>query len=155
MIVKEQKQIKLINTCGAIYDDDFLISAILNYAEKPVVRLKKVFMYGRYPAVSIYKEKIHIHRLIAIMIYGERAYDKNRCIHHINGNRMDARHLNIGLMEVSKHQRMHNVGKKISESQKEAIRHYNRTRPKVNRDVNGKFIKTYSNIHEVKEWLQN
>ena len=150
MRVNKQKQITLINNCGAIYDEEILKEAILNYTEKPVVRLKKIFMYGRYPAVSIYLEKIHLHRLIAILLYGERAYDKKLCVHHIDGNKMNSLTNNIGLMEISKHQSIHNIGKKISEIHKGKISAYNKERRPVNRNKNGRYEKTY-NIHEVKE----
>lgn len=86
MIIKEQKPIELINTCEAIYDEKELISAILWYAKKPVAKNKHIYMHGEYPAVSIYKEKIHIHRLL--MLYWTNGNIKNDYIvHHINGNK--------------------------------------------------------------------
>jgi len=64
MIVKEQKKIHLNNCCNCIVDYDLLEKAILWYSKKPTTANKKIFMYGRYPAISIYYEKIHIHRLL-------------------------------------------------------------------------------------------
>lgn len=55
MIINSQKTIELVNTCDAKYDQEILVDAILWYTEKPTARLKKVFMYGKYPAVAIYK----------------------------------------------------------------------------------------------------
>ena len=127
-------------------EDKILKEAILNYTVKPVTRLKKVYMHGKYPAVSIYKEKIHIHRLIAILLYGGKVYEKKYYVHHINGNRKDARKNNLILMDISEHQRLHNKGKTISNKHKNAIRNYNLSRPKVKRGHDGRYVKTY--IHE-------
>lgn len=58
---KVQSPIKLINNCGA--------------------------MNGKYPAVSIYKEKVHIHRLL--MMYKHKTkFPTNIHIHHKDGDKL-------------------------------------------------------------------
>lgn len=61
LIVKEQKKLEFINDCHCIVDYAELEKAINWYSDKPTARLKHIYMHGNYPAVSIYKEKIHIH----------------------------------------------------------------------------------------------
>lgn len=58
MTLKHQKDIRLINNCDAIYDEDLLKKAILWYSATPVQQSKKIFLYGNYAAVSIGRDKI-------------------------------------------------------------------------------------------------
>lgn len=46
MTLKHQKDIRLINNCDAIYDEDLLKKAILWYSATPVQQSKKIFLYG-------------------------------------------------------------------------------------------------------------
>ena len=61
-MLKRQKTIHLINNCGAIYDEAELIAAMLWYSKKPLLQIKKVSLNGRYPCVSIGREKVHMGR---------------------------------------------------------------------------------------------
>jgi len=117
MIVKYQKNITIINKCSALYDEETLIKAILWFTDKPVIQKKKVIMHGKYPAVNIYYKRIQIHRLIGMYISGEKCLS-GYYIHHINGNRMDARNKNLKKIDISKHQSMHNKGKSITQEQR-------------------------------------
>jgi hypothetical protein len=113
MIVKEQKPIQFINKCGAIYNEEYLKKATLWYSKKPVTRLKTVFLYGKYPAISVYGKKLHIHRLIAAFAYLPK-YVGKRYVHHLNENKLDARLSNLKLLKPSIHQSHHNKGKQVS-----------------------------------------
>lgn len=93
MTLKHQKDIRLINNCDAIYDEDLLKKAILWYSATPVQQSKKIFLYGNYAAVSIGRDKIHVHRLIGLYLIGRRRC--NNHFHHINSNKMDNRSVNI------------------------------------------------------------
>ena len=64
MTVKTQKKIEFNNTCNCIVDYNELENAILWYVEKPVQSIKKIYIHGNYPAITINREKIHIHRLL-------------------------------------------------------------------------------------------
>ena len=114
MIINEQKPIEIINECNAIFEEQYLISAILWFANnRNVARQKTVFMYGRYPAVSIYEQKIHIHRLLW-MWFHQRELDCNEYIHHKDYNPLNALIANLQLQSASEHQSNTNRGRKQS-----------------------------------------
>lgn len=121
-----QKPIYFVNKTGCIVDLDLLERACVWFSDKPLVSKKSIFMYGKYPSVAIYKNKMHIHRLIMSFILG-RHLETNEYVHHKNGNRLDCRLDNLQLIDVFTHQSMHNKGKEISEWHKERIRQWNRT----------------------------
>ena len=95
---------------------------MLWYQDKPTSRLKHIYMFGNYPAVTIFKEKIHIHRLLMMYWNGIRKLDKNTYVHHIDENKLNASKDNLMFINASLHQSKHNKGKTISEYQKEKIR---------------------------------
>ena len=84
-------------------------------------------MHGSYPAVSIHKVKIHVHRLL--MLYWNNGFiPPEKQVHHKNGNKMDARRCNLILLNAGEHQSMHKKGKKISDNTREAIIRFNHSR---------------------------
>ena len=112
MIVNEQKPIEFINNCGCIVHEKYLASAIKWFAKgRPLVHLKKIFIYGKYPAVSIYEQKIHIHRLIYMYLHN-RKLDRCEYIHHRDNNRLNALMENLQLQSSGEHQRITNQGHK-------------------------------------------
>ena len=111
MIINEQKPIEFINQCNCDVNLELLEAAILWFANgKNVARLKKIFIYGRYPAISIYEQKIHIHRLLCMYFY-DRELDSLEYVHHIDGDRLNAQMYNLRLMGASEHQSQANKGK--------------------------------------------
>jgi len=111
MIVKNQRPIVFNNEAKAIYDPIDLVFAIYSRTTKPVCRVKKIFLYGQYPAISIYGIKHHIHRLIAEYRLG-RALQRNESAHHIDGNSLNALWENLKIMLQGDHIRHHLKGKK-------------------------------------------
>lgn len=127
MIVKTQKKIKFINDCDATVDYSELENAIIWYAKTPVVNTKHIYMHGNYPAVSIHKEKIHIHRLL-MMYWLDCILPRNYFVHHIDGNKLNADKTNLSLMFVSVHQSQHNKGKTLSYNHRQKISENNHKR---------------------------
>jgi hypothetical protein len=90
-----------------VVDEGELIKAILWYSSKPIARVKTVYVYGKYPAVSIYNEKIHIHRLL-MMYWLNRKLSSEEYVHHKDENRLNALRRNLEIVGQSKHQSQHN-----------------------------------------------
>lgn len=142
-MIKRQKEIFIINECSAIFDKDELKQAILWKTELPVLSTKRVFMYGNYPAISIYDKKIHIHRLLMEYWLNARI-PKEFAVHHLNENKLDARKENLAVILHSVHISSHNKGKKPAESTIKATIESNKRRKGTH----------YKNIHENKELLE-
>jgi hypothetical protein len=111
VIVNFQKKIDFNSPIDCLFDSDDLRRAIIWYSNKPVCRLKHIYLYGRYYAVSIYEHKIHIHRLL-MMYWLKRDLASNEYVHHKNGNRFDNRKENLEIVFSSVHQSMTNKGRK-------------------------------------------
>lgn len=110
MIVNKQKKIEFINDCNCIVDYNELEKAILWYQNKPTSRLKHIYMLGEYPAITIFKEKIHIHRLL-MEYWLNTKLPRDYYVHHINENKLDTRKENLSLEYSFVHQSHHNKGK--------------------------------------------
>jgi len=111
MIVNYQYPIVLDNQANAIYEIDDLIPAIYARTTKPVCRNKRIFMHGRYPAISIYGKKYHIHRLIAEYKLG-RKLQRSESAHHKDDNPLNALWENINVIHQGDHVRHHLGGRK-------------------------------------------
>ena len=139
MIVKEQKPIEFINACGCLVNYDLLEQAIIWYQKSPTARLKRIYLHSKYPTVSIHDKKIHIHRLLKMYTL-RHSIDKNECVHHLDGNRLNCLIDNLVNMNASKHSSLHNKGKPCGEKQRKHIILFNHSRkgtrqPKRRTDV--------------------
>ena len=140
MIVNKQMRIEFINDCKCNVDYEELEKAINWYSEKPTARLKHIYMFGNYPAVSIYNEKIHVHRLL--MMYWLRCkLPSEYFVHHIDENKLNALKENLSVVLSSTHQSKHNKGKTLTRSHREKISIQNHKRKglkknKYRQDVN-------------------
>jgi hypothetical protein len=147
MIVNKQKEIEFINDCGIIVDYSILAKAIYWYSSKPTTRIKHIYLHGKYPAVSIYKEKIHIHRLIGMYI-NKRKLKRDEYIHHKDENRLNSEISNLVLMKNIEHQSLHNKGKLVGEKQREGIIKFNKTRKNIRQKLHRPNI-TYKKVNEL------
>lgn len=120
MIVKSQKEIKFINDCDCIVDEKELAAAILWYQHRPTVSIKHIYMHGCYPAISIHKQKIHIHRLL-MLYWNNGKLPTNKQVHHKNGNKKDASFDNLTFIDAGVHQSFHNKGKTLPPQVRAAI----------------------------------
>ena len=118
MIVKKQEPINFINDCDAIVDYKELENAILWYSDSPAISVKHIYMFGKYPAVSIGKDKIHIHRLL-MMYWLDSKIPSEFSVHHIDENRLNASKNNLSVVLNSVHSSKHNKGKKITQKNDE------------------------------------
>ena len=105
MTVKKQKKINFVNDCEAIVDYKELENAILWYSDSPVTSVKHIYMHGKYPAVSIGKDKIHIHRLL-MMYWLDSKIPTEFSVHHIDENRLNASKNNLSVVLNSVHNRI-------------------------------------------------
>lgn len=148
MIVKNQKKIEFINDCNCIVDYNELEKAILWYQEKPTSRLKHIYLFGKYPAVSILNKKIHIHRLLMMYWNNNKELSRELYVHHIDENKLNADKNNLIFMECKIHQSKHNKGKTSSQKQREATIENNHKRKGIKQGIIKKGI-TYKIIWEL------
>jgi len=127
MIINKQKPIEFNSPNEVLFDTDELKKAILWYTDKPVCRLKHVYLHGRYYAVSIYDQKIHIHRLL-MMYWLQRDLSPYEHVHHINGNRFNNLRDNLEIMHASIHISHHQKGIPKSDEHKLKISTANKRR---------------------------
>ena len=125
-----QKPLKFINKCNCIVDYDLLEKAILWFAKDVIFEVKSITMYGKYPCVSIYNDKIHIHRLLKY--YTEkRILKRTEYVHHLDGNKLNASIDNLQIVQGSQHQSIHNKNKTLSAEHRNKISKANRNRKDI------------------------
>lgn len=127
MTILKQKPITIILACDCNVDEKLLTDAILWYSSAPVQKIKRIYMHGMYPAVSIGKQKIHIHRLIA-MFAKKELLPSLLVVHHKDGNRLNSSLENLEVVPSADHARHHNAGKTLSDKHKKIISENNHLR---------------------------
>lgn len=91
-------------------------------SEKTFFKQEKIYLHGRYPAVSIHNEKIHVHRLL--MQYWLRTrIPFEYSVHHLNENKLDARKENLSLILNKAHNSKHNKGRVFFRVSQEKNKH--------------------------------
>lgn len=134
---KIQKKIKFDNTCNCIVDYDLLEKAMLWYSDHNLFSERKIFLHGRYPAISIYDEKIHVHRLLLMYKYKYKLH-RSLISHHKNMNKLDCTECNLELLTSRIHAYHHHKGKKLSKNHRLKIAEANKKRKgiKIKRKYN-------------------
>lgn len=148
MIVKKQEPINFINDCDAIVDYKELENAILWYSDSPVISVKHIYMFGKYPAISIGKDKIHIHRLL-MMYWLNSKIPTEFSVHHIDENRLNASKNNLSVVLNSVHNSKHNKGKKITQKMVNRLLEMNHSRKGTRQPFHRKDV----SVDDVKELL--
>ena len=143
-MIKIQRKIQFHNDCGALVNYEELEKAVLWYAPHPVVSNKHIYKYGEYPAVSIGKQKVHIHRLL-MMYWCGYIFPSDIYVHHIDENKLNAMKNNLAIIPCGEHQRYHNKGKQISGYQRQRIIESNHLRKGTRRD----YYKSDVSAHDV------
>ena len=143
-MIKIQRKIQFHNDCGALVNYEELEKAVLWYAPHPVVSNKHIYKYGEYPAVSIGKQKVHIHRLL-MMYWCGYIFPSDIYVHHIDENKLNATKSNLAIIPCREHQRYHNKGKQISNYQRQRIIETNRLRKGTRRN----YYKSDVSAHDV------
>lgn len=121
---KIQKPITFKNKCRCICDINLLENAMLWISKKPLMSKRTIFMFGRYPGVSIYDEKMHIHRLLKSYQL-QRKLESNEHVHHKDRNILNCRIDNLVIMEAGIHISSHLKG--IKQDREFALRRINKT----------------------------
>lgn len=115
MIVTVQKPIWFVNKAEVIVDKGLLEMAMLWWADyfygKPIAGRKVIFLHGKYPGVAIFKDKIHVHRLIYCYIT-KKVLRTGQHVHHKDGNKLNSILDNLELLDASFHQSITNKGRK-------------------------------------------
>ena len=137
-MIKIQRKIQFHNDCGALVNYEELEKAVLWYAPHPVASNKHIYKYGEYPAVSIGKQKVHIHRLL-MMYWCGYIFPSDIYVHHIDENKQNNSIYNLELINHKTHSHNH----KIVEI------NFNKPRKKVGQyTLDGKLIKIWESIKE-------
>jgi len=119
MTIRNQKKIKWDNKCNCIVDLDILTKSVIWYSKSPVQEHKSIYLYGEYAAVSIGKEKVHIHRLLMNYVIGY-IIPTELSVHHLDGNKLNNSISNLAIMVGSYHNKHHMKGFHPTEKQIEA-----------------------------------
>jgi hypothetical protein len=137
MTVKAQRKMLFDNKCDCIVELTVLEQAMIWFSSKPQCAKKSIFMHGKYPAVSIFGEKIHVHRLIGLYLQREKLV-RGLYVHHKDENKLNALSNNLEVVTSSAHQSHHNKNKTLSDSHKSKISESNRLRKgtKIKRKYN-------------------
>ena len=109
MTILIQKEIKWKNKCGCIVDFDVLTKAVIWYSDRPVQENKSIYLHGKYAAVSIGKQKVHIHRLLMSYFFGH-SIPTNLSVHHLDENKLNDSISNLAVMVSSYHNKHHMKG---------------------------------------------
>lgn len=117
---KKQRKIVFINDCDCEFDPELLERAMLWFSAGNLKSPRKVYMHAKYPCVTIYDKKIHVHRLIGLFLWKELVVS-GMVVHHKDHNKLNTLTDNLDLISNTIHASHHNKGKTLSDSHKRKI----------------------------------
>jgi len=125
---KNQEKLIFNNTCGCLFEAAVLERAMLWWSSgRVLMKNRKIYMHGNYPAVSIFDEKLHIHRLI-YCYKNRKKLLRSIHVHHKDDNKLNTLTDNLEEIKDSIHMSHHNKGKVLSKDHKDKISLANRRR---------------------------
>ena len=127
MTVKTQRPIKIINDCGALIDDADVASAILWASKIYTPTIHHVYLHGNYAAVTVNREKVHVHRLL-MEWQMQQKLPRGMYVHHLNENKLDDRLSNLAIMVGKYHTSHHMKGVTFSDDHRAKIAQANHAR---------------------------
>jgi len=127
MTVLIQKDIKFLNDCNCIVDCALLMEAILWYQKKPTLSVKHIYLYNKYPTISIHNEKIRVHRLLMMYIKGIK-FSSDTIVHHKDKNILNSSIENLVILSNKQHLSLHNKGRSVPSEQIKRVIQYNKSR---------------------------
>lgn len=128
MAPNKQEGLIFENSCNCKFDPKILELAMLWWADGQILRKnRKVYMHGHYPAVSIFNEKLHIHRLIFSYNHRKKLI-KSVHVHHKDHDKLNSLIDNLAESKDSAHASHHNKGKVLTQSHKDKIALANKRR---------------------------
>ena len=135
---------------NATFSGDDLVDAMLIKANgKPIQQIKSIFLHGRYPAISLFGKKYHIHRILAEHYMG-RQLESCELVHHVNGVSWDAKKDNLQITTASLHNKYHLTGRILSSRERQVISDRNRKRKGERRKY-----KVAIPLHRIKQMLSD
>lgn len=127
LTIKTQRPIKWVNDCGCLVDYDMLTKAVIWYADSPVQRVKHIYLFGKYAAVTVNRKKVHVHRLLVEYCIDHKL-PTYLSVHHLDENKLNNNLSNLAIMVSKYHNSHHMKGKKPTENQRRATTEANRRR---------------------------
>lgn len=125
---KIQERLSFENEVNCLVDYCLLEKAMIWWANGNILKRKRIiYMHGSYAGVSIFYEKLHVHRLIFSYV-NQNKFPRNIHIHHKNGNKLNNRIENLEAVHASIHLSRHNKGKILGAEQRQIISESNRKR---------------------------
>lgn len=126
-----QQRLEFINKCNCIVDYELLEKAMIWLSTSTLKKKRVIYLHAKYPCVSIYDRKIHIHRLLKSYQL-KRSLKREEYVHHKDENKLNAMLSNLEIQPMSDHQSLHNSGKVLSSAHRFKISEANRKRKGVN-----------------------
>lgn len=117
---KKQKKIVFVNQCNCLVDVDVLEKAMLWYSGGNLKSPRKIYMHAKYPCVSIFDKKIHVHRLIGLYLWRDIVVS-GMVVHHKDHDKLNASIDNLDIISNTVHASHHNKGRVLSKEHKEKI----------------------------------
>ena len=96
------------NKCQCLFEPNILRQSIIKECRLLDIKLKHDYLisiHNTYPSVSIGRNHVYVHKLIAKEIYGD--IPNGYVVHHIDGNKLNNMGSNLMVITPSEHSSLH------------------------------------------------